>query len=199
MSKLALLQIAIATVLFGCLELNVPTNTLHAADGEPRCSDCVGSDLASLRIELKTLSYRVGQPIAVTLILSAGDKGVYLPNNFADFMASCQAGFSAVILTASGTSLSDAKAVGCAGSILHSLNDTALTELHNFVYLRPGEQRVWRTTLSTSDIPAGKYQILGEYLSMAYMIREVGQLPAVNGRMAIGRVQSKPVRIGIDR
>jgi hypothetical protein len=116
MRRLALLRIVAAAVLCAGLEFNVPSDNLLWAASEANCSDCVGDDLASLHIELTTLSYRVGQPIPVTLILSAGGKGVYLPNNFADFMASCQGGFSASILTDTGA-LADPKVVGCAGSI----------------------------------------------------------------------------------
>ncbi len=198
MRRLALLRIVPAAVLCAGLEFNVPSDNLLWAASEAKCSDCVGDGLASLHIELTTLSYRVGQPIPVTLILSAGGKGVYLPNNFADFMASCRGGFSASILTDTGA-LADPKVVGCAGSIFHSLNDTALTEFHNFVYLKPGEQRVWRTSVSTSEIPPGEYRLLGEYLSMAYKIQEVARLPAVGGLMAIGRVQSKPAKIRVGR
>jgi len=147
-------------------------------------------------MELKTFSYRVGQPVDVTLVLSAGSRGVYVPNYFADFMATCQTGFSVSVLTDAGA-LADPKAPGCAASIPHSPNDTALSEFHNFVYLKPGEWRAWRTTLSTSDIPPGEYRLLGEYLSAAYKMDEVGRLPAVMGLMAIGRIQSKPAMVRI--
>ena len=153
----------------------------------------VGGDLAVLRVKLAQSTFRAHQPIKVTLVLQAGPKGVYLPAYFGDFMATCESGFSAVLLTEEGKA-ADTGLRGCITSGLHSI-DTPEAELSHFVYLKPGESRIWHTNLSTQTIPPGKYRLVAEYLADTYMIHDVAKLPQVHGLMAPGRISAAPVPI----
>lgn len=156
----------------------------------------VSDDLATLTVKLDKNTCKAGQPVEVSLVLLAGSKGVYLPDYFGDFLKTCIHGFSAAIMTATGRS-ADPAGVGCGGDGGHSSLATAQTELHNFVYLKPGESRTWHTSLPTKAIPPGKYTVVAEYLSYAYMMEAVASLPQVNGLMAMGRVNAKPIPIQI--
>ncbi len=164
--------------------------------GVDSCNDCVREDLALIHMYLEKSTFRAGQHLTVSVVLTAGSKGVYLPAYFGDFAATCLNGFDVALLTPQG-GLADPNAKGCAGSVGHSASDTAVSELHNFVYLKPGEERTWRTEVSTTGIKPGKYYLLSEYLSSGYMIQEVAKLPQVNGLMAIGRIHSKRIEIRI--
>lgn len=165
---------------------------------DPTCKDCVQQNLASLRMKLGASKYREAQSIVIFLILKAGSKGVYLPAYFGEFLATCQNGFAVALLTRQGTQ-ADPTVKGCAASQLHSGSDTALDELHSFVYLKPGEERTWRTELPTIAVKPGTYYLIGEYISSAYMIQEVARLPQVNGLMAMGRIDSKRIKLRITR
>ena len=182
-----LLAALLITICFIC-------QTMTGSDS--KCTDCVTKDLASIHANLGATTHHSGQPIALSLVLTAGSKGVYLPAYFGDFETTCQNGFNAALLTEHG-SLADPNTKGCAGVGGHSASDTAASELHNFVHLKPGEERTWRTELPTTGIKPGKYSLIGEYISSGYMIQEVAKLPEVNGLMAIGRIDSKSIVIQI--
>jgi len=156
----------------------------------------VSEDLVSLNIKLGKSTYTRGEPITVTFRLVAGKNGTYLPNYFRDWIDTCERGFSADVFTKDGR-LADPTARGCGGGGFHSGDDTAESEFRNFIYLRPGETRSWKTTIKTAAIAPGSYIVIAEYLSNVYMIQEVSNLPKVNGLMAKGKVFAKPVPMKI--
>lgn len=156
----------------------------------------VCAERASMMIRLRKSVYKQHEPINVELVLRAGNKGAYLPSYFGSFMATCEHGFSADLFTPDGKLAVDAPD-GCAGDRLSSSSDTALSQLHNFVRLSPGETRTWHTTLTTTKLQPGRYQIVAEYLSFAYMIDEVSRLPQVEGLMAQGRITAPLVMVTI--
>jgi hypothetical protein len=189
--------------LIGCLALiccvasaqnDHPSGTALPIASVP--PDRVSDDHATLSIHLEKSTFDRGEPIKVRFFLTAGPKGAYFPNYFGDFIATCERGFSAEILTDSST-LGDPTPRGCAASIPHSFGDTALSEFPNFVHLEPAETRTWSTSLATTDVPRGHYSVISEYLSYAYMIDEVARLEQVHGLMVKGRVTGKPVPIEI--
>ena len=159
----------------------------------------VTDDLATLSLRLNRSKFKAGQHIDVVLILRAGPKGVYMPDYFGDFMETCEHGFSAGILLKAKDIAADPKARGCATGQLHSGPgvDSAESQLHNFIYLKPGERRTWHTELATKAIPPGSYRVVGEYLCYAYMMQEVSRLPQVHSLMAMSRVEAEPVPVQI--
>lgn len=198
-------KILLAFTLLGALCLgtvSLLSNQNALAQDSDQCSSLQGaqasSALATLRVQTDRLVYRQDAPLEVTLILKAGSNGVYLPAYFGDFMKTCEHGFSATLLTLAGKS-ADLHATGCMGGGLHSGPgiDTAQAELTNFVRLKPGEIRTWRTTLKTSALSRGRYCLYGEYLSYAYMIDEVAQLREVKELMAKGRITATPLLIDL--
>lgn len=187
-----------------CLAVSVGlTSMAYGQNGQktaanPRPSVEAGQvcpQLATLVIRLQKSAYKQHDLITVELVLRAGGKGVYLPNYFGDFMATCTNGFSANLFTQDGKLAGDGR--GCGGSVGHSTDDTALGELHNFVHLAPGKTRIWHTALATAGLPPGRYQVVAEYLSSAYMIDKVAHLPQVEGLMAQGRITAPPVIVTI--
>jgi hypothetical protein len=158
----------------------------------------VSSALATLRMRTERSMNRQDAPLEVTLTLKAGANGVYLPAYFGDFMKTCEHGFSATLLTMAGRS-ADLHATGCTGGGLHSGPgiDTAQAELTDFIRLEPGEMHTWHTTLKTSALSRGRYCLYGEYLSYAYMIDKVAQLPEVKGLMAKGKITATPLLIDL--
>ena len=193
------MSLVLRFVPLSCFALAAFGQGLQNTPADPCASTKVGyvcPELATLAIDLHKRSYKQDEPIRVELVLRAGRKGVFLPSYFGDFMATCIHGFSAHLFT-----LDDKRTPGapesCAGSWLFSNSDTALGELHNFVRLNPGETRTWRTTLTPTGLSPGKYWIVAEYLSFAYMIDEVSRLPQVNGLMAQGRISAPRVLVTI--
>jgi hypothetical protein len=189
--------------LIGCLVLTscvarAQTN-LPAGPSPPIANippDRVPDDRATLTIHLEKNLFDRGEPIRVMFILTAGPKGAYFPNYFGDWIATCERGFSAEILTDKGT-LADPTPRSCATGIPHGFGDTALTERPNFIHLEPAETRTWSTSLATTAVPRGSYSVIAEYLSYAYMIDNVARLEQVHGLMVKGRVTAKPVPIEI--
>ncbi len=157
----------------------------------------VSDDLATLTLKLGKSTYTTGEPVEATVTLTAGKNGVYLPNYFEDFKSTCRDGFSAEIFTDKGKIAGEGLHVGCAMSDAYGLGVTAESEFHNFIYLQPGETRVWKRTIPTTEIRAGSYKVFAEYLSYARLIEEVAKLPQVHGLMAIGHIIAKPVDIHI--
>jgi hypothetical protein len=198
-------QILLAFTLLGALclgTLSLLSNQNALAQDLGQCSSLQGaqasSALATLRMQTDRLVYRQDAPLEVTLTLKAGSNGVYLPAYFGDFMKTCERGFSATLLTLAGKS-ADRHATGCIGGGLHAGPglDTAQAELTNFIRLEPGEMRTWHTTLQTSALSRRRYCLYGEYLSYAWMIDEVAQLPEVKGLMAKGRITATPLLIDL--
>jgi|SRR5271163_3170721 len=198
MNRRLMLPVALTTALFAFGQMKDGFPARGTATPIKERPDCVNDNLAYLRVEMETSVHKAGQPLGLTLVLSAGEKGVYLPDYFGDFLTTCQHGFSASILTEGGGP-ADPTVGGCMGSILHSTNDTALTELHNFTHLNPGETRVWHTTIATQKLLPGKYQLIAEYISAGYKIDEVAKLPQVGGLMAIVRIRAKAVPLDLAR
>ena len=136
-----------------------------------------------------------GETLGVTLTVKAGRRGAYLPNYFAAWFDTCQAGFAVDIFTLDNVRVSTVGR-GCGGSILGP-GPPAEELLNEYVFLRPGEERSWRTTLSDLPKNPGNYDIEAEYLSGKYRVDEVAALPAVHGLLVMGRVAAQPVRICI--
>jgi hypothetical protein len=142
-------SICLASEAFGQNAQNTPTTPCASAKAGYVCDE-----LATVAILLQKSVYKKNEPIDVELLLRAGNKGVYLPSYFGDFMTTCRNGFSASLFTLDGK-LAPLAPSGCGGSVLHSLDDTALSQLHNFVRLNPGEMRTWYTTPATTTLSPG--------------------------------------------
>lgn len=171
--------------------------TVHSAPNRPQSgASVVSKNLATLSLKIAKSKYKRGEAIRVTVLLVAGRNGVYVPDSFGDWLTTCDAGFTAYVLTIDGKN-ADPTRLGCAASWLHSGAETAESRLHNFTYLRPGETRVWQTALSTGAIMPDQYIVGAEYLSQRYMIEQVAKLPEVRGLMAMGRIVGKPMKIQI--
>jgi hypothetical protein len=198
--KIVLAYALLGAICLGTLTLLSDHNAL--AQNLDRCSFLQGkkvsTSLATLRMQTDRSMYRRDAPLEVTLTVKAGSNGVYLPAYFGDFMKTCEHGFFATLLTMAGKSV-DLHAPGCTGGGLHAGPgiDTAQAELANFIRLEPGEMRTWHTTLKTSALSRGRYCLYGEYLSYAYMIDKVAELPEVRGLMAKGKITATPVLIDL--
>jgi len=141
------------------------------------------------------LEIRRGKDLGVTMTITAGLKGAYLPNFFGDWVATCQAGFSVEIVKLGGGTASTAEK-GCAIDSLEP-GRPANELLSEYVLLKPGESRSWHTTLTKIVKSPGEYRIEGEYFSANERIRAVAALPEVHGLMVIGHVQAAPVMVRI--
>lgn len=154
-----------------------------------------GTDLVTVIASVDHKVIRAGQNLGVTVTLTAGSKGAWLPNHFGDFYENCHSGFSADILTEQGKRASDANK-SCAGDwILGKFIPSE--ELKHYVFLEPRESRNWRTTLKQITHTPGTYQIEAEYLAAENRIEQVAALPEVRGLMVMGHVRAKPVQIRI--
>lgn len=153
----------------------------------------VGPELATVTASVARRRIRPGENLAVKLTITAGPRGAWLPNAFADWDKTCQSGFSIQFLTLDGQNAWN-EAHGCAGDFLGP-GPPAEQLLTDYVFLKPGESRSWRTTLAQLTRKPGAYEVRAEYFSAQIRIEEVGALPAVHGLMVIGHVKAKPVSI----
>ena len=154
-----------------------------------------GTDLVTVTASVDHRQLRAGQDLGVTVTLTAGPKGAWLPNHFGDFIETCQSGFSADIFTLEDKRASDSNK-GCGGSWLYG-NIIPSEELKHYVILKPREERRWHTTIKEITRTSGTYQVLAEYLSAWNRIQQAAELPEVHGLMVMGHVPAKPVRVRI--
>jgi len=151
--------------------------------------------LATVTTKPDRYTVRHGEALGITLTIKAGVRGAYLPNYFAAWVDTCQAGFSVDLVTLDNVHAST-DVHGCAGSILGP-GPSAKELLKEYIFLRPGEERSWHTTLSDLPKSPGNYKLEAEYLSAKYRIDEVASLPEVHNLMVVGRVAAQPVPIRI--
>jgi hypothetical protein len=144
-------------------------------------------------MQLPKPTYKRGELIRVTLVLTAGSKGAYFPAYFGDFNATCARGFSADIMTDKGTDADPTIRACMTGQGM----DSSLRELSRVVRLAPAETRTWYTTLRTRHVPKGRYTVIAEYLSFPPAVDNVASLKRSTSLFAIGRVSAKPVPIVI--
>jgi len=69
--------------------------------------------------------------------------------------------------------------------------------LREYVFLKPGEARSWRTALTKITRSPGIYEVKAEYISGQHRIKEVAALPEVHGLLAVGPIYAKPVLVRI--
>ena len=156
-------------------------------------SDRVSDDLAVLTIHLDKRTYKRGQPVRVTLLLTAGPEGAYFPAYFGDFNGTCAHGFAAEIMTEKGT-LADPTPRGCATGQLGGMDSQ---QPPGSVRLAPAQTRSWSTTLETRHVPKGRYTVIAEYLSYPPPVDNVASLEPSTSLFAIGRVTAKPAPVVI--
>jgi hypothetical protein len=187
--------VALASVALACCvataQTDRPARTSPPIATAP--SARVRDDLAVLTSHLEKTTYKRGDPIRVTIVLTAGPKGAYFPAYFGDFNGTCAYGFAAAILTDKGAS-ADLTVPGCATGQLGGLGSPQSIAS---IRLAPAETRTWNTTLQTRHVPKGRYTVIAEYLSFAPPIDNVASLERSTSLFAVGRVVAKPVPIVI--
>jgi hypothetical protein len=152
--------------------------------------------LVTVSVNPDRLQLRPGDHLGVEVLITAGPDGAYLPNFFGDFFQTCRTGFSVDIFTLEGKRASES-IKGCAGSELMGAGPPARDLLRGCVFLKPGEVRSWRTTLTRITRSPGAYEVKAEYLSNQSRIKEVAALPEVHGLMVVGTVYANPVWVRI--
>jgi hypothetical protein len=152
--------------------------------------------LVTVSVRPDRLQVRPGDNLGVEVSIAAGPDGAYLPNFFGDWFRTCQTGFSVDIFTLQGKRAS-ASIKGCGGSELFGGGPPARDLLREYVFLKPGETRSWRTTLTRITRSPGTYEVKAEYLSDQHRIKEVAALPEVHGLMIVGPVYAKPVMVRV--
>jgi hypothetical protein len=111
-------------------------------------------------------------------------------------MATCQQGFSVLLVTDKGK-FAGPLPLGCSGGGFSNSDETSESELRNFVHVQPEETRSWQTTISTKGIPRGTYCLFAQHLSNDHWIGDVGLLPLVHGLMGKGQIPAQPFSIHI--
>jgi len=66
-----------------------------------------------------------------------------------------------------------------------------------YTFLKPGERRLWHTTLTKITKSPGSYEVQAGYISYQAQIQQVAALPEVRGLMVPGRVDAMPVKVTI--
>lgn len=156
-----------------------------------------GNSLVTVEAHPDRLQLRRGDDLGVEVSITAGPDGAYMPNFFGDWFRTCRTGFSVDIFTLQGKRASESTN-GCAGSELLGIEPPARELLGQYVFLKPGEIRSWRTTLTRITRSPGNYEVKAEYLSDQHRIKEVAALPEVHGLMVVGPVYAKPVWIRVE-
>jgi hypothetical protein len=137
-----------------------------------------------------------GSDLAVEVTLTAGSEGAYVPNFFGDFNLTCRTGFWANIFTTKGKLASEMNK-NCGGSELFGSTSARDLLAKRYTFLKPGEKRLWHTTLTKIARSPGSYEVQAGYISDQAQIQQVAALPEVHGLMVQGRVDAMPVKVTI--
>jgi hypothetical protein len=155
-----------------------------------------GNQLVTVSVRPDHLQIHPGDDLGAEVTITAGTDGAYVPNFFGDWIQTCHSGFSVDIFTLQGKRASELMK-GCGGSDLYGEGPPAKELLGEYVLLKPGETRSWRTILTRITKSPGTYEVKAEYLSDQHRIKEVAALPEVRGLMVVGPIYAKPVFIRI--
>jgi hypothetical protein len=155
-----------------------------------------GKMLITVLVRPNHLHIQQGDDLGVEVTLTAGSEGAYVPNFFGDFNQTRQTGFWANIFTPQGKLASEMNN-GCAGDEL--FGGTPLRELlaKRYIFLKPGEGRLWHTTMTKITKSPGPYEVQAGYISDRAQIQQIAALPEVHGLMVMGRVDAIPVKVTI--
>jgi len=181
-------KVAVAVVLLGQSLLGQVRSSNHSPSG---------NTLITVSVRPAQSHVQQGSDLGVEVTLKAGSEGAYVPNFFGNFIQTCQNGFWADIFTQQGK-LATEMNNGCGGDEL--FGGTSLRELlaKRYIFLKPGEKRLWHTTLTKITKSPGSYEVQAGFISDQAQIREIAALPEVHGLMVMGRVDAMPVKVTIE-
>ena len=155
-----------------------------------------GKMLITVLVKPDQRNIRQGNDLGVEVTLTAGSEGAYVPNIFDDLNQTCRAGFWANIFTPQGKLASEMNK-NCGGSELFGSTSARDLLAKRYTFLKPGEKRLWHTTLTKIARSPGSYEVQAGYISDQAQIQQVAALPEVHGLMVQGRVDAMPVKVTI--
>lgn len=150
--------------------------------------------LAFVRILPAKHSFKVGEPIEVTVLLEAGQDGVYVAKTWGQ-AGGAVPGFFLWLETAAGK-----PAQTCGSSVDADPRpepDDGKSLQRHFIFLNQGEIIGWKTTIECPLQQRGNYRIVARYNPNKPETHRVASLPETKGLVLQQSVEAKPVEISI--
>lgn len=139
-------------------------------------------------------SFKVGEPIEVTLLLEAGGRGVYLAKGWGGAGGGIP-GFFVEIETLSGRG---AQTCGFAADGLPTTDQDATTLLReHFVFVAPSQIVGWKTNVVCPPKRRGRYRVVASYSPGLPGTKDAARLPEAKGVVLTKSIHAKPFEIDL--
>lgn len=150
------------------------------------------NELATVSILPAKTSFKVGEPVAVTVLLEAGEEGVYIEKWWAGAGGAIP-GFYVWLETP------DAKRVQACEPIADGMPneepDPRTILERNFIFLGQGQVVGWSTTITCPPHKRGRYLIQARYSPDKPLSQRVASLSEVRGRVIRSELDARPMEI----
>ena len=159
------------------------------------------SALAESQREIATVSaipvkhsFKVGEPIAVTVLLEAEGEGVYIQKGWG------QAGGAIPGFYVDLESEHGERVPSCSPMVDGMPNeelDTRIVFAREFIFLESGQIIGWKTAIGCPPHKRGKYLVLARYSPDAPLSQRIASLAETKGRVVQEALDAKPAEIVI--
>ncbi|HKN76783.1 MAG TPA: hypothetical protein VJW94_16510 [Candidatus Acidoferrum sp.] len=149
-------------------------------------------DLATVSIIPAKRSFKVGEPIAVTVLLTAGKEGIYVQRGWSQAGAAIP-GFYVDLETAHGQQIRSCQPI--VDGMPNEEPDPWTVLAHNFIFLRAGEVIGWSTTIDCPPRKRGEYRVHARYSPDRPLNGRIAVLKEVGGRVVLNLLDAQPEEI----
>ena len=145
-------------------------------------------------VHVDKYSFKSGEDIEVTILLEAGESGVYIPKWWGE-SGGGMPGFKAYLTTLSGN---PAQTCGSAADAFKKNEpDAKLVLNRDYIFLPAGQIVGFKTFLTCTPKRPGKYLITASYSPFHFDAEKVAKLPETHGLVLLKEVEAKPVTVRI--
>ena len=152
------------------------------------------AELATVTIIPARNSFKLREPVAVTVLLEAGKEGVYVAKTWGPAGGAIP-GFYVWMETLDGKRVQACEPI--VDGIPNEEPDPRTILERNFVFLGQGQVIGWSTTIPCAPRKRGKYLIQARYSPDRPLSQRVASLSEVRGRVVQNILDAKPVGIMI--
>jgi len=148
--------------------------------------------LATVSIVAVKRSFKLGEPIAFTVLLTAGEEGVYVEKGWSQAGAAIP-GFYVDLETANGGRVQTCRTI--VDGMPNEDPDPQTILARAFILLRQGEVIGWSTTIECPPHKRGKYRVRASYSPDRPLNERIAGLKETRGRVVVNVLDAKPMDI----
>lgn len=152
------------------------------------------SELATVSIVPAKRLIKLGEPIEVTVLLTAGQDGVYVQKTWGQAGRAIP-GFYVELETGQGKGVELCRPI--ADGMPNDEPDTEIVFGRNFIFLTHGQIIGWSTTIDCPPHKPGKYLVRARYSPDLPLNERIAGLIQTRGRVILNILDAKPAEIVI--